>query len=233
MRIISDFHDYYDAVQATGQDQTLIYSRKREESELLTFPFPVLTRYFWRDEAYRPKVQQYIVGFCGKIYPVVELTPDDVDRATICYGVDEVDDFVARNFRKKAAEEYWAKTSARQRRHWNRESPRDSFAKYFTECAEKKDAFGEIFLARHCPVFIGIPTPRRWKTTAGKIIYNACLKDLEFFRLIDTFTAFQEIAMFLGGLAVPLKEIPSVPDKIMVGIKGFDKWSFRKPPQDG
>ena len=37
--------------------------------------------------------------------------------------------------------------------------------------------------------------------------------------------------MFLGGLAVPLKEIPTVPDKIMVGAKGFDQWSFRKPPQ--
>ena len=34
----------------------------------------------------------------------------------------------------------------------------------------------------------------------------------------------------VGGLAVPLKEIPEVPDKIMVGIKGFDQWSFRNPP---
>ena len=47
-----------------------------------------------------------------------------------------------------------------------------------------------------------------------------------FFRLFDTYTAFEEIAMFLGGLAVPLKEIPEVPDKIMVGIKGFDQWKL-------
>jgi hypothetical protein len=33
MRIISDFHDYYDAVQATGQDQTLVCLRKPEEVE--------------------------------------------------------------------------------------------------------------------------------------------------------------------------------------------------------
>jgi hypothetical protein len=61
-------------------------------------------------------------------------------------------------------------------------------------------------------------------------VYNGSLKELEFFRLLDTYTAFQEIAMFLGGLAVPLKEIPEVPDKIMVGVKGFDQWSFRTPP---
>ncbi len=66
--------------------------------------------------------------------------------------------------------------------------------------------------------------------TQRKIVYNASLKELEFFRLFDPYTAFQEISMFLGGLAVPLKEIPQVPDKIMVGIKGFDQWSFRKLP---
>jgi hypothetical protein len=62
--------------------------------------------------------------------------------------------------------------------------------------------------------------------------WNACLKDLEFFRIVDPYTAFQEIAMFLGGLAVPLKPIPHVDDKTMVEAKGFDKkWSFRKEPQ--
>lgn len=29
---------------------------------------------------------------------------------------------------------------------------------------------------------------------------------------------------------MPEKQIPAVPDKVMVGAKGFDKWSFRKPP---
>jgi hypothetical protein len=38
--------------------------------------------------------------------------------------------------------------------------------------------------------------------------------------------------MFMSNLAVPLKPVPEISDKIMVDIKGFDKWSFRKPPQD-
>jgi len=61
--------------------------------------------------------------------------------------------------------------------------------------------------------------------------YNECLKGLDFFKVIDTYTAFQELQMFLGGMARPNKPIPQVPDKDMVSIKGFDKWSFRKPPQ--
>ena len=99
----------------------------------------------------------------------------------------------------------------------------------------KKNSFAEMFPKNEMPNLCrhGRAQRRwRWKTQA-KIVYNACLKDLEFFRLFDTYTAFQEISMFLGGLAVPLKEIPHVPDKIMVGAKGFDQWSFRKPPQRG
>ncbi len=66
-----------------------------------------------------------------------------------------------------------------------------------------------------------------------KIVYNACLKELDFFKVIDTYTAFQELQMFMGGMARPNKPIPHVSDKNMVSIKGFDEWSFRKPPQSG
>ena len=48
---------------------------------------------------------------------------------------------------------------------------------------------------------------------------------------MDTYTAYQEIQMLLGNLAQPNKPIPEIPDKDMVSIKGFDKWSFRKPPE--
>ncbi len=34
MRIISDFHDYYDAVQKVAQDRSVIYLRKRREVEV-------------------------------------------------------------------------------------------------------------------------------------------------------------------------------------------------------
>jgi hypothetical protein len=43
-------------------------------------------------------------------------------------------------------------------------------------------------------------------------------------------TTYQEIAMFLGGLATPQKPIPVPSDKDMVSIKGFDRFSFRKEP---
>ena len=82
MRIVSDFHDYYDAVQATGQDQTLVYLRTRKEVELdrNSFPFPVFGGTPWTNVNYRSgrkgvTVVQSVVGFCGKVYPMLQLTP--------------------------------------------------------------------------------------------------------------------------------------------------------------
>ncbi len=62
-------------------------------------------------------------------------------------------------------------------------------------------------------------------------VINPKLKDLQFYKVFDAFTAFQEISMFLGGvLGVGEKEIIEIEDKYKIGQHGFDKWSFRKEP---
>jgi hypothetical protein len=45
------------------------------------------------------------------------------------------------------------------------------------------------------------------------------------------YTAYQGLQMYFGAMAQPNRPIPEVSDKDMVSIKGFDKWSFRKPPK--
>jgi len=57
---------------------------------------------------------------------------------------------------------------------------------------------------------------------------NGELKKFEFFRVLDPFQTFQELYMYLGGLAVPDKPLPKLDDKTMAEIKGFNKYSFRK-----
>ena len=235
MRIISDFHDYYDAVQAVGQDQTLVYYRKREEVTISGYPLPVLRPSFWQD-LHAIEIQQHIVGFCGKIYPVLVLTHSASKKSAICHNLGEVDVFLERTCRRREIEEYRAEANPfRRRRRWlddSFHSPRSAFEKHFAECVQKRDAFIEMFFEKQCPVWIGTVLDVWRRARNGRIVYNGSLKELEFFRLFDTYRAFQEIAMFLGGLAVPLKDIPQVPNKVMVGIKGFDQWSFRKPPSD-
>ena len=74
MRIISDFHDYYDCVQKMGQDLNTVYIRKRKEVNLDMFPFSNFLNKFRGWEGIYPKI--YIVGFCGKIYPVMCVNKD-------------------------------------------------------------------------------------------------------------------------------------------------------------
>jgi hypothetical protein len=64
------------------------------------------------------------------------------------------------------------------------------------------------------------------KTT---ITYNDCLKDVEFYRVFDPYSAYQEIEMFLNNLAIPQKDMPKIPDRENILSHGFDdKLSFRK-----
>ena len=58
---------------------------------------------------------------------------------------------------------------------------------------------------------------------------NPLLKNYEFYKVFDTFQAFQEISMFMGGvLGAGEKEITVVADKYKIAQHGFDKYSFRK-----
>lgn len=228
MRIISEFHDYYDSVQAMGQDQSLLYVRnEREESvEGKSYPFPHM--YYSRD------THQYAIGFCGKIYPALDIYNwgygINQNVNSWCHSLEDVDQFVESHFKKKEVEIY--RSGRSNRSLWGiRSLVRDAVKKFFDEFEAKKETFKELFIKEKCPVIVG-----KWCSphlgNPCKMIFNASLKDYEFFRVVEPYTAFQEIQMFMSNLAVPLKPIPEISDKIMVDIKGFDKWSFRKMPKD-
>jgi len=56
------------------------------------------------------------------------------------------------------------------------------------------------------------------------------LRGYHFYKVFDTYAAFQEIHSFLASKASPEKSMPVIPDVLKAQSKGFDKWSFRKPP---
>ena len=62
------------------------------------------------------------------------------------------------------------------------------------------------------------------------VITNPCLKDLQFYKVKDAFSAFQELSMYLGSQLCPKPEIDDVADKFKITGHGFDaKFSFRNP----
>lgn len=61
------------------------------------------------------------------------------------------------------------------------------------------------------------------------ILLNLKLKDYGFERIKDSFTAFQDILIYLSNILVEQKEVVRIEDKFRIEQHGFDsKMSFRK-----
>ena len=96
----------------------------------------------------------------------------------------------------------------------------------------------DLFVEYNTPVFVydgdygrtALTTGRSYHRNKDAFIINPLLKDYEFYKVFDTFQAFQEIQMYIGGvLGSKENEIIKISDKDKINQHGFDfKWSFRK-----
>lgn len=241
MYIISKHKDYYDGVVGSvGMDKTLVYERQVKDRTNALKEFKHSRSGGWRSNDENPflnvgyadidreKTKKYkdihffIVGFCGKLYLGWKLyykvkerdetgTIVDVTKTDIVYGYENVKDLLI--------ESCW---------RGNLKDDIDYVMNY--------DPI-EMFRKLKTPVFVHDTDAevKRDKsyiiTSRTKLITNPVLKNYEFYKVVDAFTAFQEISMFIGGvLGIGEKEIIEVEDKYKIGQHGFDKWSFRKEP---
>lgn len=225
MRIISDFHDYYDCGQKLDQDKQTLYIRKMRE-EQHSWRFPIL--YNWGN--YDPQFKILVIGFCGKLYPIFEIRtpyPTFGVAFTYCYTIEQIDSFIQTYYRKDAIEQYF---STRKYNHRIRIIHRTEFVNFYKEWnlhyGEYYKFYNKVFEENKCPIFV-INLNNNYDTN---ILFNICLKEYNFVKIIDPITAYQEINMFINNLAIPSKPIPKVTDKAMAEIKGFNKYSFRKDP---
>lgn len=242
MRIKSDFHDFYDCAQSFGQDQSLLYVRKKIDFPVLTelkvgkFPLPVPNvdrhRGYTRKGELPTFMRFYVVGLAGKIWPVFELVWDYSDSMSkqavvFCYNLADIDKAIQSHCNKKVQDTYNEVDFKKSKRYrfYHMSIQREEFKDFFTRWALEDQAVKVKTLFRQYPLWAIELRHDGWY-----VCYNCSLKDYKFFKVMDTVTTYQEIAMFLGGLAMPQKPIPVPSDKDMVSIKGFDKYSFRKDP---
>ena len=88
---------------------------------------------------------------------------------------------------------------------------------------QHKNSFENVFIEHRVPYFVVDLYDETVK-------FLPLLKDVQFYRVKDSFTAMQELSMYLGGV-IPQqeKEIISISDKDRIAQHGFDKLSFRHP----
>jgi hypothetical protein len=244
MLILAKKKDYYDGVAgSTGIDKTIVYDRQiievddkdlpeyfRKKTFFSSFrgrednPFYKLGNSQIKKEYYEkyPHHSYFIIGFCGKLYVgwkfySLDKNANDYNNVitTITYDLD----YIKKLFDDKT---YWG---------------------YFQDNLKYVLQFDAMnwFRNMNTPCFVydhdyGVDHIdlkfNRWNYHS-KFFINPLLKDYEFYKVFDTFQAFQEISMFISGvLGNKEKEIVVVADKYKIEQHGFDfKWSFRKEPQ--
>lgn len=231
MLIISKFHDYYDTViKSAGVDKSIVFNRTerkvvfewpRNKSGFVSHSFPHRD-YQHISEYYRRKDEVgfgcFAVGFCGKTYCGIKI------GQTHIYG----DDAFA-----------WIDEENKKGRwgDWEMEN-KIPYWKEFKFPMEMFRNYNSPILLLNAPEFNDLDrnqldsishTLRFGKYLSLRI--NPVLKDCEFHKVIDAFTAFQEIQMFVSGvLGKTEKETVKISDNNKIVEHGFDpKWSFRKP----
>jgi hypothetical protein len=234
MYIISKNKDYYDGVVGTvGMDKTIVYERVIEEiTDNAKIPKEFRYKLFSWDDGNpflnvlhmnidHDKTKKYedvdgfIVGFCGKLYIGYQLHYKEMvwdaglghhetTKTDIIYGLEEAVKFLKTD--------YWRGSFEDDLRYIGSYDPIQIFRDFKT------------------PVFVFDGFRRRPRNSSAFIV-NANLKEWEFYKVVDAFTAFTELQMFISGvLGTGEKEIIEVADEHKISQHGFDKWSFRREP---
>jgi hypothetical protein len=239
MRIISPFQDYYDGVQQHGyDDRSLVYDRRTVEHQIERGhkhkpkpPFlgdDVLPPFHWErpnieyvranSRGWRDAPSRAMLYFCGKAYPfwiaMDHRRYNDYPRVESkkVYSFEaEFNDLV----QDKASSWWWDdRFKISQAKHVD-------------------------WLAKHTGIEIDPAIHFKYKSpillyleseNEPVLIVNPCLKDYAIQKVIDPYSAFQEIDMFLGGVLGSIeKDGPPMTDVQKVSSHGMDpKWSFRK-----
>lgn len=226
MRIISKFKDYYDVGMSYGADPTLVYARE--------------TAFYHSDfeKGFRPgyiePLNSGILYFCGTAYPF--MTSYDYSP----YYTGAKDDFLF--FQTPEQVDAYQEEYFKKRRHSNRfigsaylENQMEDFLK------EPYKVDVDIHFKYKAPVVMYLQ--KTWENLGvmanpngvyssskkGFVYANPILRTLNFQRVVDPYTAFQEISMFLGGVLGNIERdtVKITDDKILRDSKGFDDQSFK------
>ena len=168
MRVISDKKDYYDCMQRLDWDRSTLYVRKPrvvKHNDEWPFPKPPIDEWNkWISSVLTAKT--HIVGFCGKIYPLLDVAVCDREQAEPfkgrCWTLRDVDAFLHGVLTNDAWAEFCSKDKRYRRAYFHSiKGRRLKCEKFFAECAEKIDAYKDVF--EKSPVFVATDKGREWQ----------------------------------------------------------------------
>jgi hypothetical protein len=234
MLIVSDFHDFYDSCSATGVDKTVVFQRKKKIEAIdlndLKLPYTESCRSKIRGQFFFYTIRKMVVGFCGGLYPLVCVEKLDERKElfekVVFYKPEDLYSYLdSEKIQIDGRFSYFSDFEIKNREKMN---------KFFLKTTWKKLEF--LFRQKNLATFlIGRGISKNNSDHEVTLLSNPRLFELNFMKVKDPFSAYQEIYMFISGfLGVPEKKQLKISDKDMAASKGHDSpYSFKKPPGGG
>ncbi len=230
MKIISKFKDGYDSVAQYGFDPDNIFVRETKEEYTTTVPKAVseVVRNFSKGD-YDERV--YYIFFCGRVFPILWENMGGMNEN----GYGSFNDYIKeqqyrlehRELNRYPQQGFFADKDKIP--SWR------GFQYAFTEkglLALEEDLKqikipNEVFIEMGCPYFLIYKDSDH--RGSYNIIKNPQLSKYAFFKFMDAFTTFQEVAMFNANFLLTVDQMPITTgsDKVIAQQKGFDEMSFR------
>ena len=221
MRIISKFKDYYDSAQAYGTDQSTVFQRTTENIEIVrrdradhvpakySLLHSMLNGVAPYPHTYAgSSIHACAIAFCGVLWPFATVIAPNgeqhiYDHETL---IPIITKFEGESMYRYGFNQKWTAFFALRG---------DTRLKQWT--IEQRIP---IVMWQNC----------RTTTHNGLITVNPNLSNIEFFRMVDSWQAYQELDMFISNFANPEVNTISMSDTDRATQHGFDEWSFRKLP---
>lgn len=247
MRVISKFHDYYDIGLSYGIDPKCVYVRETREIafESLTGDNPAWLRDAMADEAFGKDivgqlqhrrwdedewVDEVLVLFCGKAYLGIAYAGAyrwswEALREAILAGPDTP--------LRRALET--GKPQRSGRGWWFLPRYRELELSYAAADAlnGRRPFLDAIHVGAGTPALAFRPdrkTGGRFNRFGAAVTLDPELKSLGFATVVDPYTAFQEISMYLTNvIGIPENPTVDVDDASKIAKHGYDERSFRHP----
>jgi hypothetical protein len=228
-------HDYYDTpFRGSAGDPKYIFVRESKDIDIPNIHF---IEFNCQLGPVSYDFSSGIIGFCGKIYPYLEMTssryyiPEIKPEHEYYYNMSDLNRNHPDIIRGKSKLGSYARYVHRigDIENWLKNGTVSSWGWTYTAATDQK--LLEIFRKYRVAYFV-IPLTHGHDKKATVTLYPL-LKNYSFFKVFDVYTTFQKIEMFLTNELIRPDEINIViPDKLKAQSKGFDKWSFRKMKED-
>jgi hypothetical protein len=213
MRIIGG-RDYYDSATSFGVDKTVVYNRKSqfgkiEEFENNGFIF-ILHRI---DISYSEFFYPILVFFAGKLYTGYRFDGYYSENSYTVWSYDELMSILNIKYPYYNIQNYKLKMI------------KDHFDLKIT-----KSQLDYLIKNKITILTFDI---ENYHDGYMVTIENSNLKNHQFYKVLDPYTAFQEISMWVGGVLTnnPPKMVEITDERVILVKHGMDHTSFRKPKQ--